>query len=580
MHVTTRSGVRRIGGAALAVATAAALAGLPATAYAAETAPPAPAYAAETAPPAPATESPAPAEPAPAPSDPAPADPAPADPAPADPAPADPAPADPAPADPAPADPAPVDAAPKAPETPTSAPRVAAPAATADLAVTIKGTTVSARSQGKLTQVVVTNAGPEHAAGVVVELTFTPPAGADRVQYLNDPNFCDATGTPDVYRCELGGLPNGGTIEFPLAVEAASGSAPTADAGTVAAAVTSSTTDPDALNDTANATFTIAGNGSDIVLLAFDALVVPGQPGLFLGMLGNFGDRRSGALSVTFTLPAGVQVPAELVADTGCAVAAHRRTLSCVAPSIPVGEFMGFVLPVEVAEDAGLGRVFGGGTAVASDAAARTLRAAPAARAAKIFRTATDAQVAAVSGDVDASDNSDEFAVLTTDRVADLSVEVSPVEAAKGSTVAVPFRVRNAGPEVVDGPDVRITAPTGTEFARTPDECELSEDERELWCFLPQKLGARASAAQTVQLRVTGGTVGRDGSITVSSSTEFDPATAGNTARIVVEDPAAALTQGRLPVTGTSLGLAAGAGLAMILSGAALSLGARRRRTA
>jgi hypothetical protein len=275
-----------------------------------------------------------------------------------------------------------------------------------------------------------------------------------------------------------------------------------------------------------------------------------------------------------------VRVPAEFVDDSGCAVTADRRSLTCVAPSIPVGEFTGFVLPVEVAENAGLGRVFAGGTAVASDASSMSLRSASRPRTSNIFEPATDAQAAAVAGDVDSSDNSDTFAVLTTERSADLSVAVPTVEAAKGSTVAVRYTVRNDGPDSVEFPGVLVTAPTGTEFGSLPDECEPAESRDTMWCFVPETLGVRQSATQTVSLRVTGTTVGTDGSLVVSSSEEWDPARADNTARIVMETPAAPLTQGRLPVTGTTLGLVGSAGLLMLLSGAALALGARRRRTA
>ena len=583
MHVTTRFGLRRIGGAALAVATAAALIGLPGTAYAAEM-------------PAPVAESPAPAEPAqPAPADPAPSDPA--QPAPADPAPADPAPAEPAPADPAPSDPAPAEPADPAPEPstaapvppgPTAAPRIAAEAESADLSVTLRGTTLAAGTGGKFAQVVIANDGPSDARDVVLEVAFTPGTAPNRAE-LDMEGLCDVTRTPNVYRCELGDLAHGQTADFPIPVAPAAGAAATPDAGTLAATVTSATADPDTADNSATATITIAGNGPDIVLVAIDPTLVPGRAGMLFGLLANFGDRSSGPVAVDFTLPAGVTVPAEMVAETGCAVSADRASLSCMAPAHAAGQASGFLLPVQVAEDAGLGRVFPGGTAVASDAPTlRTVNhsAGSPARTANIFRPATEAEAAALTGDVDGSDNSDTFAVRTTDEVVALSVEVAPVRAAKGATVEVPYVVRNAGPDAADLPDVLITAPTGTEFVATDTEdCEPGEDARELWCYLPSILPAGAEAEGTVRLRVTGATVGKDGTVEVDSAFQYDSTRADNSARIVVLPPVTEsltegrppLTQGRLPVTGASVGLAGTAGLLMLLGGAGLVVAARRR---
>jgi hypothetical protein len=322
--------------------------------------------------------------------------------------------------------------------------------------------------------------------------------------------------------------------------------------------------------------------------MAIDPTLVPGRAGMLFGLLANFGDRSSGPVAVDFTLPAGVTVPAEMVAETGCAVSADRASLTCVAPALAAGQPSGFLLPVQVAEDAGLGRVFRGGTAVASGAP--TLRtvdrsAGSSARTANIFRPATEPQAAALTGDVDGSDNSDTFAVRTTDEVVALSVEVAPVRAAKGTTVEVPYVVRNAGPDAADLPDVLITAPTGTEFVATDtEECE-PEDERRLWCYLPSVLPAGAEVEGTVRLRVTGATVGKDGTVEVDSAFQYDSTRADNSARIVVLPPVTEsltegrppLTQGRLPVTGASVGRAGTAGLLMLLGGAGLVVAARRR---
>jgi hypothetical protein len=584
MHVMTRSGLRGIGGAALAVAVATALVALPGTAYAGETAPSAP-VAESPAQPAPAPATPAPVDPAPV--DPAPApptDPAPADPSsttPAAPTPAAPTPAAPTPAPPTPAAPAPADGTPDARPSAAGTPGLVVDPASADLSVTIRGTTVAAGSEGKVTQVVVTNDGPAAATDPVLTLTFTPGVAPNTVMLRDEGGFCDATATTDVYRCELGGpLARGATFEFPVTIAPAAGASATPAAGTLRADVTSPTPDPDPADNSATATFAIAAAGSDIVLIAFDADVVPGEPGPLGGLLANFGDRRSGAVAVRFTLPAGVRVPADLAADTGCDVAADGGSLTCLSPAIPPGGGMVFMLPVAVPENAGLDRVFPGGTAVASDAPANPLSATASRRtAAAIFRPATAAQSAAVTGDVDAGDNSDTFVVHTTDQVADVAIEAPAVRAAKGAVVAVTYRVHDDGPATVDGPQVTVTAPAGTEFAGTPEECDISEDGRQLSCFVPATIRAGDTATQTVRLRVTGSTVGTDGRVVLGSTGAYDPDKSDNTARIVVRHPEATLVQGRLPVTGAPVGGLGTAGGLMLLTGTALAVATRRRRT-
>jgi hypothetical protein len=543
MRVTTRSRLRRLGAAA--VATAIALAGVAGPAYADEPA---------SAPSVTATASPTPAEPSTASTAPT---------------------ASPTPT----AEPTPTPTA-ASESSPAAAPDAAA--ATADLSVTIRGTTVAAGSTGKHVEVRVRNDGPATVRHGVVELTFTPGTAPDAVELGEAP--CNKP-APNVYRCGVGAiLASGQTGRVRVWYQPLPGAAPTTDAGSLRAVASSPVTESDPADNTATATFAIAGSGPDLALnMRDETYVVPGQVNLLAGGIVNRGDTPSGPFVLDITLPRRVTVPAEAVAELGCDVAADRRSLRCAGPAVePYRDeehALYFEVPITLPRDAGLARTFTGGTAVLSEAAAGgASRSFAAGKPARIFRTAASAPAA----DVDASDNRDAFAVRTTDEVADLVVEASPARAATGRTVLVPFRVRNDGPDKVGSATVLITPPTGTKVV-WPQPASIENE----WCDLLETgeiecrmyLGVGAAKEFNLHLRIAGSTVGDDGRITASAYNQWDPRLGNSTARIVIPD-ADDLTQGRLPVTGTALGVILTGGLLMLAGGAALVLGARRRRTA
>jgi hypothetical protein len=194
-------------------------------------------------------------------------------------------------------------------------------------------------------------------------------------------------------------------------------------------------------------------------------------------------------------------------------------------------------------------------------------------RTAAMRETATPQRRAALMGDADATDDSDTFVATTTEPLVDLVVTAPKVKV-DGDTITVPFTVGSRGPSTATEVAVAITAPTGTTFAAVPAGC-TTEGTRVMICPVADTLAPNRSLARSFQLRVTGTAVGNDGSIAVASA-ETDPRQSNDSVRITVE-AAPALTQGRLPVTGTQWGAVAGTGAALLLLGGALTLIARRR---
>ncbi|MDQ1675797.1 MAG: hypothetical protein QOC93_941 [Actinomycetota bacterium] len=543
MHVTTRTGLRRFGGAALAVATAATLAGLAAPAYADETAP-APIAAEATAPPA---GSPAPPVESPAPS-----------------------------ATPAPAA-TPVPSFPVSNQEP-AAPRAAAAAATGeDLAVSLRGTTVSTGSALKFLQVIATNKGPKTAKRVVLDIAIAPTApNTIELDATAADLDCVETGA-DSMRCVLGDIPAGLKVTVGVPYRAAAGAAANPAAANVSATVSSSSPDADATNDTVNGTIAIVPPASDVLVVADDiADAVPGEITEAGVLVLNFGGRPTGPAELTVAMPAQTTIVRNL---PGCVTAADRRSLTCRYDSLTslegdpdqAGDFL--VLPVKVDATLVGPRTLTGGTATVVDdpSGPQTFATGPV-RTAALRNPVGAARLAALTDDADRTDNNDTF-VATVAAVANLALTTGPVRI-DGDRATVPYTVRSAGPAVATGVYVKTTAPTGTTFDGVPANCTRSG--RTLRCDVAGSLAVGASVAGAVTLRITGTTVGRDGSIAAGFD-GYDPTAVDNTVALRIASPGS-LNQGGLAVTGTKLALTAGTGAAMLLLGGALVLLARRRR--
>jgi hypothetical protein len=458
------------------------------------------------------------------------------------------------------------------------------------VAVSLRGTTVSAGAEYKFLQVIATNHGTGTARDVTLDITITPVAGPNRIEVLETAEELDCVPAGENrMRCDLGDIPAGTKSTVGLPYRAVAGATANLDAGDVTATVSTSSPDDDAGNDTVHATLAILAPASDVLVVADDIHdAVPGTITLTSVAVGNFGATATGPVELTVDMPTGTTIVGDL---QGCVRSVGHRSLTCrydslTASSANSQNAVDF-LDIPVVVDASLvgPRTLIGGTAVLLDdpAAVRTLSASPAgtaspARTAAPVRTAalrnpgSAARRAALAGDADDSDNSDVF-VATVAPVANLAVTTRAVRVS-GTTATVPFTVRSTGPAVATGVYALVTAPSGTTFAGTPAGCARSG--RTLRCDLADRLAPGGSVAGSFMLTVTGTSVGRNGLIRTGSD-GVDPVRANNAVRIQVAVPAAPPVQGRLAFTGTWLGQIVAAGGILLLLGGALVLVARRR---
>ncbi|WP_163569011.1 LPXTG cell wall anchor domain-containing protein [Fodinicola feengrottensis] len=187
----------------------------------------------------------------------------------------------------------------------------------------------------------------------------------------------------------------------------------------------------------------------------------------------------------------------------------------------------------------------------------------------------------------DPSDNSDSFAVPITDLPkADLGVTATAVSGAKvGDTVTINANVANHGPNLAAGIYVMITVPSNTGFAAISQVCQHTSNARRSSASTRTHWARTSRSTSRSRSRCTG-TPGSDGSLTVHGSA-VDLSSANNSASLSIAlDTATATTAanasntGTLPVTGDKVGLYAFGGALLLLMGGALTITARRRRSA
>lgn len=156
---------------------------------------------------------------------------------------------------------------------------------------------------------------------------------------------------------------------------------------------------------------------------------------------------------------------------------------------------------------------------------------------------------------------------------------------ARGSTVQVKVAARNNGPATTGGV-VTVTAPEGTEIAAAPEGCTIAADRKTAVCdggdaTIPVGKVYEAAFSFTIT-----GPVTKDGSVRIEGRDPGDESKSENNAapiKITVapgggggggdDDP-------ELPVTGTSVGVAAGLGALLLAAGGVLLVLGRRRRLA
>ncbi|MBJ7471002.1 MAG: DUF11 domain-containing protein [Solirubrobacteraceae bacterium] len=304
----------------------------------------------------------------------------------------------------------------------------------------------------------VQNLGPSDAQNV--ELTDTLPA---TVSFQSaSPGCTEAAG---VVTCSIGTLANGATATRTITVLVDAGTTTNADNSVVAS---STTPDPDLPNNTAGTTVPV---GTDYDLSIVKTTTTPsilnGAQGQFRLAIANAGPSTATAVTVTDTLPAGLDYVSD---DRGCAVAGS--TLTCV---------LGTMAPA----DAQFINVVVRGTAVGTHTNVSTVAAAGSGTA-----------------DRDPLNNTSE-ADITVTPSADLEIEkTAPATVTAGGTLPYTLEVTNNGPNDATGVVIDDTLPAGTTLESADPGCaSLGGTPIVVRCTVGD-LAVGASATRTITVRV------------------------------------------------------------------------------
>jgi hypothetical protein len=310
---------------------------------------------------------------------------------------------------------------------------VPAYAAEVDFGVGLKTTTIAADANGKLGFVHITNNGSTTPAKV--NLIFDVTKLDQSKVVVPEPGDCTyAAGIADcpVPTDWIPGPGSTGDVPIPLVKQA--GATGAAGQLTITVVVAG---DTNKANDSKTVDVSVGGHGvdlgvvvPDVTLLDTDEIptgkpIPPGGSSAVQGIIINQGDATATGLHVTVALPKDVTFPD----SEGCTLSADKRAVDCVADDLPLTpavdepsgddtSVVAFIFPVTVSADAQGPVTLTGGEATVAATGQESLPAEAARKLArranldlpKGFHRATKAQLAVV--DVDASDNTDGFAVL------------------------------------------------------------------------------------------------------------------------------------------------------------------------
>ncbi|GAA1655557.1 hypothetical protein GCM10009765_00900 [Fodinicola feengrottensis] len=496
----------------------------------------------------------------------------------------------------------PASSAPKAPpvaKPPAKAPKSAAAAGDeADVSVAITGTKIALGSQSKPFVVTVTNNSSTvttRSATVDVQATTV-----DQPQQLSGLQAISATCKKDPkdaghFTCAIGDIGPGQkrALQFQYSLDK---TAVVHDntASITAKVQTASPPDPNLSNNTATAQVDIVPAGIDLgVSIPDTSVAFPGGTATTYAQIRNDGAADATGVSFSVRSPDGTGIHGVALMDTSggygvkCTTTSHTGA-TCSIGGLQAHHYVTARIILDVTEFAASSSTITGGVGSVTGIAPSSMQALAKNNAKandKILqRKATAKATSAVD---DPSDNSDSFAVPITDLPkADLGVTATAVSGAKvGDTVTINANVANHGPNLAAGIYVMITVPSNTGFAAISQVCQHTSNARTIKCVYSDTLGADKSVDFPIKVKVHG-TPGSDGSLTVHGSA-VDLSSANNSASLSIAlDTATATTAanasntGTLPVTGDKVGLYAFGGALLLLMGGALTITARRRRSA
>lgn len=335
------------------------------------------------------------------------------------------------------------------------------------------------------------SAGPSHAAGV--QIVDTLPAG---LTFVSGPAGCTAAG--QVVTCTLGTLADGDTGTRRIVVRGT-----TIGAKTNTAAISSSTIDPAAGNNSASAGVTVTPAADLGLTKTGPATVDAGGDMTYVLTTTNHGPDAATGVAIVDTLPAGVSY---VSGDAGCG--ASGQTVTCPVGALALNATAVRNIVVRAAISAG-------DTAVTNTASVR--------------------------GDQADSNAANDVASASTQvgPAADLSVTQSaPATSTEGGNTTFTIVAHNAGPSLATGVTVTSTLPddvTVESVSSAQGSCTVSG--KTVTCLLGN-VGNGASVDLTITVKLPPGSAGRSLTNFASvSSDQPDPdgsnAAAGTTVQVV-----------------------------------------------
>ncbi len=464
-------------------------------------------------------------------------------------------------ASPPPEPPAAPPAAPKAPQT-AAAPKLAFLDASSDVRVAPGAT-------GKPFTTTIGNIGEGVAAGVVVTIDVAD-VSDEKVVTILPSSGCTITDTRA--RCALGDVAPGKAVRTPaVLLRGVPGAAPDA-AGEITVAV-EATGNPELAQAW---TVHLAVPGADLAVTEIDPLTV--TPGATMSLpveMTNFGDDTAATISVFVGTPRYATFKDRLA---GCTYDDESLSMECQLKDVNLrpGESLelvnvrmaiGATAPGPL--DIGEGTVFVNpmtGTKPEQRAAATTSG----------LRYVRKAAPPEHLPDVDDRDNQTNFVIRTTANATDHAALGAKVTGKVGAVVPVTVGQTNHGPADsaplgVDGwgNTLVVAAPKGTEFVAAPARCVAVVAKRKYSCEPEGGLALKAKQNWAFKLKITSATVGKDGTVTVDGGA-LDVDKGNNAATLVVTADASGTGGGTLPNTGAKIGVALGAGAALVLLGSVM----------
>ncbi|NMO55677.1 peptidase [Actinoplanes sp. TBRC 11911] len=492
-----------------------------------------------------------------------------------------------------------------------------------DLAVSFAPSAVEVGADGATVSAHVSNGGAVAASAVTLTLDLRKLS--DAVVASTSDSRC--TLKDEKVTCALGGIAAAGVVDVPALALERNGDA-VGPAGTVAASVDGAEEDATPANDTASLSVTTAASGAELVVGAEDintsaTPVGPGDTKPFHGLVFNQGDTAATGATMTLDLR-GFGAVAERYTDctyvddfphdTGGEFVYGPDRVTCPLPELNPGAGLLFFNEKtgESAFNVQFGRNLPGPDSLSgafsiqpgtgTSAAPQTLAKQPGPTFAEALArlqpaTTARAQRVAVTDDLKSTAA---FQVWTKANTLDVRATAAPVSGTAGQTVTLTYDVVNQGPSDGGGPNVLITAPSGTVLLPAKgcwtdgtDHVRRAESAK-LRCTVDGRFPAVASGSGKVSLSVKlkiKSTPGTNGTVYAVSccvgSTESNKA--NNTAKIVfsgggggtgtdADTDTAGGSGAGLPITGSPVALVALVGGVVLVLGVVLLLVVRRKR--